>query len=213
MTIVSIVFFTIIASINLFTQSEPSVKSTWIRRFSKAALMPTLIAIVFINQGPYSYWLIAALFFSWIGDVWLIGKKEWMFLGGLSSFLVGHIAYIVFFYERVSFASLPTVFYGLIPVIVWYGVILFKGVKPKGYIIVGLLLYMVAIGGMIFSAMANFYLMLDLASFMTLFGALLFGSSDSVLAFQRIRGVDTLPDSYVMFSYISGQFLIVLATL
>ena len=64
---------------------------------------------------------------------------------------------------------------------------------------------------MIWLAMVNLQQKTDLSSTVLLLGALLFGSSDSVLAFKKINGNKILPESYVMFSYISGQCLIILS--
>ena len=45
-------------------------------------------------------WVIAALFFSWIGDVLLMLQEEnsLFFISGLSAFLIAHIFYILFFH-------------------------------------------------------------------------------------------------------------------
>lgn len=213
MLYVFIALFTGVAAVNIFTQDAVAPLHINIKNISKALLMPLLMLIVLYSKPIHSPYLLMALFFSWMGDVWLIGQRDWMFLGGLTSFLVGHIAYVLYFNQIVNVSSLPPLLYALVPLLLWYGVLLFKGVQPKGTITFGLIVYMLAIGSMIFMATANMYAHLDLKSVLMLIGALLFGSSDSVLAFQRIKGVSTLPDTYVMFSYISGQFLIILSTL
>lgn len=218
---ITIAIFTVIAGANIYTQTEDNKGGILLRKISKSMLMPALMLIVWtLATGGAAgirttqvMWLFVALFFCWMGDVWLIGKKDWMFLCGLGSFLVGHIGYLVVFTQQVDLSALPSAFWGLACVIFWYAVMLYKGVYPKEWIRLGMLVYMVAISAMIFSAMAWFYQALDFNGFLLLLGALLFGSSDSVLAFRRIKGVDLLPESYVMFSYISGQFLIVLGVL
>ncbi len=227
---ITIAIFTVIAGVNIYTQTEEGKGGILLRKISKSMLMPVLMLIVwFLTFGDSGggtigtgtggllpsqvSWLFFALFFCWMGDVWLIGKKDWMFLCGLGSFLVGHIGYLIVFSQGVDLAGLPSAFWGLACVIFWYAVMLYKGVYPKEWIRLGMLVYMVAISAMIFSAMAWFYQTLDFNGFLLLLGALLFGSSDSVLAFRRIKGVELLPESYVMFSYISGQFLIVLGVL
>ena len=51
-------------------------------------------------QSSLKKWIIAALFFSWLGDVLLLFQDDQslFFLMGLSSFLIAHIFYILFFH-------------------------------------------------------------------------------------------------------------------
>jgi uncharacterized membrane protein YhhN len=46
---------------------------------------------------PYGRAILAALVLSWIGDVLLLSKRSGAFLGGLASFLLGHLAFAVAF--------------------------------------------------------------------------------------------------------------------
>src|SRR5688500_5839817 len=76
-----------------------------IQYISKPLLMP-LLAIYFITSvsGIPSYlktWVIAALFFSWAGDVLLMfeEKDKLFFMLGLSAFLFAHIFYIMLFHK------------------------------------------------------------------------------------------------------------------
>ena len=65
----------------------------WLRYASKPLLMAILLLA---GSRP---WVNAALFFSWLGDVFLMGAGDLYFMAGLSSFLLAHICYIVFFYR------------------------------------------------------------------------------------------------------------------
>ncbi|MCK8059311.1 MULTISPECIES: lysoplasmalogenase [unclassified Fusibacter] len=218
--------FILVTSANLLTQRETDLRLCLIRRYSKALLMPLLASIYISSAADVNVAIVIALALGWIGDLFLMGirKKDasgavvisdpkWMFMLGLLSFLLGHLAYVYFFFTIVDWSKIPMLFYGIVCIVGWYGLIILKGVRPKGVMLVGVVLYMVVIGTMIVSALALFYIRLDLAATFIALGAILFGSSDSVLAFRKIRGVDLLPNSYVMFSYISGQFLIILGIL
>jgi len=44
-------------------------------------------------ESPYGYAMLAALVFSWFGDVFLVSHSERMFLAGLVSFLLAHFGY------------------------------------------------------------------------------------------------------------------------
>ena len=66
----------------------------WLRFASKPLLM---LILLFAGSAP---WVNAALFFSWLGDIFLMGEAEHFFMAGLSAFLVAHICYIIFFYRQ-----------------------------------------------------------------------------------------------------------------
>lgn len=227
MTKVLIGLFVLFASINLYTQGENAYVALKMRRISKSLLMPLLalayiVATITLKEAVPNYYIVAALIMSWIGDVWLMGKvrqhehgylvelNDTRFLLGLVFFFIGHVFYAMEFLSHINFSALPTAVYAFLMLIFWYGIIVFKGVNPKGAIKIGMVFYMFAIGSMIFSSLCMFVQNIDFSSFMMVVGAVLFGSSDSVLGFQCIKKVETLPDSYVMFSYISGQMFLVL---
>lgn len=48
-------------------------------------------------QSPYGWAILAGLFFSWWGDLFLISGKSNIFLMGLIAFFLGHVAYCVAF--------------------------------------------------------------------------------------------------------------------
>ena len=51
-------------------------------------------------DSGFGRWMVAALVLSALGDVFLLGKSEHLFLGGLGSFLAAHLAYGVAFLVR-----------------------------------------------------------------------------------------------------------------
>ena len=68
---------------------------------SKILLMPWLIVFAYFSQGVrisiLKPLLIGALILSWIGDILLIGDDKQLFIGGLISFLIAHLFYIIIF--------------------------------------------------------------------------------------------------------------------
>ncbi|HLO82440.1 MAG TPA: lysoplasmalogenase family protein, partial [Chitinophagaceae bacterium] len=72
------------------------------RVFSKPLLMPVLIWAYIgeqDNKTMFSRLIIAALFFSWLGDIFLMFDHidSLYFILGLSCFLTTHILYIIYF--------------------------------------------------------------------------------------------------------------------
>ena len=69
-----------------------------IRKISKACLMPALFVFYFLGAERLFFPVIAAIIFSWAGDIFLIYKDKPLFFKlGLAAFLVSHIFYIAAF--------------------------------------------------------------------------------------------------------------------
>ena len=55
--------------------------------------MPAIASIYILAAGRVDYFVLAALFFGWTGDLLLMrGRKSW-FVTGAFSFLIGHLFY------------------------------------------------------------------------------------------------------------------------
>jgi uncharacterized membrane protein YhhN len=73
--------------------------------FIKPLLLPFLIvAVYFAPSFSTKKFLITALLFSWIGDIILLfgDRAEIYFIGGLISFLISHVIYIVLFSKQMK---------------------------------------------------------------------------------------------------------------
>lgn len=77
-------------------------------------------------QNSLKKWIIFALFFSWLGDVSLMFHQEdpLFFLLGLSSFLVSHVFYILFFHFIRIKEMVKSRWYLLLIVAIYYAVII-----------------------------------------------------------------------------------------
>lgn len=83
---------------------------------TKIAASSSFLALGLMNAGRpyYGMLVVAALAFSWIGDVLLVWRSSAALMGGIAAFLIAHIAY------AVAFATLPldTAAFG-IALIIW----------------------------------------------------------------------------------------------
>lgn len=211
-----------IAIINIITQDSKDIIGIQVKRISKMLLMPVLLSIYLLETTSVDIFIMAALTFSWLGDIALMGKfrKEPLmiiestrsFLTGLTCFLCAHIFYIIYFSSISTLETDHPFNTGLIAVLLLLGVVVLKGVKPKGILLIGTILYTLVIGLMITYALNIFIFEMTLRNFPIAAGAILFGSSDIVLAFRDIKKIK-LPTTYIMFSYIVGQYLIILGIL
>ena len=69
---------------------------TWLKATAKPLASAGFLGLA-ITAGAldsaYGRWVLAALAFSWLGDVFLLSRAERTFLLGLGAFLLGHVAY------------------------------------------------------------------------------------------------------------------------
>jgi uncharacterized membrane protein YhhN len=65
--------------------------------FKPLTMVPLILAAIALDPADEAmrWWFVAALVFSLAGDVFLMLPNEKLFVFGLGSFLIGHVAYIV----------------------------------------------------------------------------------------------------------------------
>ncbi|MBM3954696.1 MAG: lysoplasmalogenase [Planctomycetes bacterium] len=188
-----------------------------IRSACKCLLMPLLLASFRLGSGAgagrFAVLVSAALAFSWLGDVALLGDGDGAFAIGLAGFLVAHVAYAAAFLTHVRGGPTRQ------PLTAWTlaaGVIACGGLvgttvvsRTPPSLTVPVALYATAISAMGVAAALRLR-GTSAASFATVFlGAELFIVSDALLAANRF--VAPLPAARVavMSTYCLGQFLIV----
>lgn len=101
-------------------------------------------------ESPYGWAVLAALFLSWWGDVFLLGRSRGMFLAGLVSFLLGHVAFGAAFVVRGvdPLAALATAAAALLPALAvwrWLGPHLEGGMRTPVRAYVAVISAMVAL--------------------------------------------------------------------
>lgn len=153
--------------------------------------------------------LLVALAFSMIGDVFLLGRGTVRFAGGLLSFLVAHIAYVL------AFLTLGLHVWWALPgllIVVPLGLtagrrILRAAAHEGGAALVGAVTaYMLVIASMVVTAGGT-------GRPLVLLGALVFLVSDTVLAADRFLGSRAHARIVVMVTYHLGQVLMLVGAL
>ena len=76
-------------------------------KIAASTVFVLLALIAGASSTGYGRMLLAALLFSWFGDVLLLSKQNKMFLAGIAAFLLAHIAF------ALAFVSLPLSFRGV----------------------------------------------------------------------------------------------------
>jgi uncharacterized membrane protein YhhN len=184
----------------------------------KPAIVLALLGYYWMTQreqkSSVSLLMVMALFFSWVGDVLLMGEGESFFIYGLVSFLTAHVLYIFVYrqhryaddsqelkgLQRVRFAF-PIVFAGIGLVTILY--------TRLAELRIPVMVYAGVITIMTLNALFR-YGRTNTSSFAMVFGgAILFMISDSLLAINKFLEPLSYSGVWIMLTYIGAQFLIV----
>ncbi|MBK8809471.1 MAG: lysoplasmalogenase [Acidobacteria bacterium] len=209
--IVSVLFFIALAA-EIFALATGSAGIEFV---AKPLLMPILIVYFAINtNGPDRTRLamIAALGFSWLGDVLLMFDKHsgGMFVYGLAAFLTAHLLYIYFFVRIRKLNRVEKLPNALVFVaIAFYSSALFGFVAPwVGEMLIPVAVYAIVISTMFAASLAAFRFADQDFGKWCVAGTLLFVISDSILAVNRFAAPFPVAPILVMLTYGTAQFLI-----
>ena len=202
-----------------------ALQKEWLRRVSKVLIIPFLLAAFFAGGGAGfasgattgGFFTILALVFGWIGDILLIKKnKRTIFKLGITSFLLGHLCYIITFLAILGFFSAnggkinPLTMLLFTPVLLIGGIFVFGLIKPFKEMKVVIIIYMFIIMSMCLWGFEVFFFNPNVAGALVFFGCLLFIISDTLLAYYAFRKLKVFPAAMIMLSYIMAQTEIVM---
>lgn len=161
-------------------------------------------------RSPLKKWIFIALFFSWTGDVLLMFNDDnsLFFLLGLSSFLIAHIFYILFFHRVRVQEKTATKIWPVVLIVAYYIALIgflspyLKDMKLPVRI------YGMVISFMFMLALHMMYIKNKMAGRWLLLGALLFVISDSVLAIDKFYQSFEWGGSVIMLTYGLAQLFI-----
>lgn len=207
---IPVLFWIVLLAQLLFIQQEMATP----RLVSKLLLVPLLVVMLTLNGVSLKqYWrAYVGLFFSWIGDGMLIFPGAAFFLAGMIAFILAHVHYSLYFIQlhtaRLRWKGNFLLFFlGLLLLCL----LLFNWLKPYlGVYQLPILLYMAFICLMAslaaHTAEKDGYRALVWRSFIP--GALLFVSSDALLAVNKFYGLPLWADIGVMLTYGMAQYFL-----
>ncbi len=182
----------IIAMLELFSHTLPT---SGLHHFTKPLLMLTLIVYIVLHRKELSRkaltLVVAGLSFSWLGDVSLMyqDKKEIYFMVGLGAFLVAHIAYIFLLKEARDSSESKFLNPQKIKYIGFFWLVfggLISILYPHlGALKIPVIVYAMAITVMGISALMRYGRTQAKSYMFGLLGAVLFITSDSILAINK----------------------------
>lgn len=194
-------------------------QNTAMRFYSKPLILAGLILYFYFISKPIASTLLAktilaALLFSWLGDILLLWPH--LFIYGLGAFLMAHICYIFGFRlaqqpegRLDSWHIIRSFFYNL-PIFFLAGFVFYLIYPNLGALKIPVIAYILVIVGMVTTARARFK-KANAASFWQVFvGALLFLISDGILAVARFFNDFPEAGILIMGSYATAQLLLVM---
>jgi uncharacterized membrane protein YhhN len=185
-------------------------------RFVTKPLLMALLIVYFLSvthsNSPARISALAALFFSWLGDVFLMQQEPGFFIAGLSSFLLAQLVYSWIFLQARKRQNKNGHWNLIILVITLaYVAILYAWLYsylPKD-LQLPVLLYALAIGWMLITAFHATAKPFAYPAVLLLSGAILFVLSDSMLAINQFIQPFPLAGVGIMLTYGLAQLFIV----
>lgn len=176
---------------------------SWLRLLCKP--LPVICMLVWLLQAPasaYRRWIIIGLGLSLIGDLLL----EWpadLFIFGLGAFLLAHLAYLLAYLgDTRRLAPLDL----LIATLASGGMFLVLSRTGLGPLLLPVALYSLAIGLMLWRALARVGVVAGASAWLAAGGAALFVLSDSLIGINRFVAPFEEARYLIMISYWLGQF-------
>ncbi len=181
----------------------------------KPLIIPAIVGFFYstvkhITEGV-NKWILVALIFSLGGDVLLMfqDKNSLFFLAGLSSFLLAHIFYIIYFHRVRTKENVKSNPLFLVIVVVYYSVLISFLSPFLGDMKLPVCIYGIVISFMFMLAMHMLYIKNKIAGRWMMIGALLFVVSDSLLAINKFYKPFDMANILIMLTYGVAQFYIV----
>ena len=189
------------------------------RFFSKPLILIGLILYFFQITKPIASTLLtksilAALIFSWIGDVLLMWSE--LFVFGLGSFLMAHVCYIIGFKvaqktpEKIESVNFLKLFAFNLPIYVIAAFLYYLVHTNLGSLKIPVIVYILVIVSMLSTARERFGKVSSSSFWQVFVGGSLFFISDGIIAISRFY--QNFPESgiLIMGTYAVGQLLIVM---
>ena len=184
------------------------------RLLTKGLILPMIWGFYLESGAAVLPALVAALIFSWAGDLLLMWPGvKWFVIGGCS-FIISHILFIVVYAGLTDFSLVPVWAIVLAACVFAFAVgLVFRKLSPHlpSRLVLPMSVYLLINGAMncfaVFRAMSAG----TFGSVVTAFGAALFFASDTTLFFVRFNKKSRMKSHFLpMLTYILGEFLIVL---
>ena len=174
----------------------------------KPLILLSLLILYTVSVLKLNKLYVFALIFSFLGDVFLMFSGELYFIIGLVSFLIAHLLFIKIVINQIQKQPISKVIISIIPFFVLFlGLILFL----KNFLddlLIPVIIYGLTICTFGTVSLINYLSTKSKKSLLMLVGAIVFISSDSVLAINKFYNSSHLLEIIIMITYVLAQYLI-----
>ena len=200
--LIAFVLFSLIDFYGIYLEKQLMVN------FAKPMLMITLFWYYYSNTKQLNKYFVLGLFFSFLGDLLLLGTGEVCFIFGLLFFLIAHVFYIIMVLRLIPARKPKNFIMASVPFLLLFLIlmnILFAGL---GSMKIPVIIYAMTIS---FFGIVSLLLYLETKtkiSLILLVGVLIFISSDTILALNLFYKTQSFYPLLIMMSYVLAQYLI-----
>ena len=179
-----------------------------LRFIFKPLILVSLMIYYSSSVQEKSQLFLAALFFSFLGDIFLLFESEINFILGLVSFLLAHIMFIVLVVRMLKKPSSKNGLIAFIPFVITFSGLLFLLKDSLGEMMIPVIIYgaVISIFGTV--SLLNYLTSKTKESMFLLIGAVFFVLSDSVLAINKFYDSMAFYPLIVIVTYILAQYFI-----
>ena len=175
---------------------------------AKPFLMITLIWYYIVNAKTVNKLFVAGLFFSFLGDVLLLGTGELYFILGLLFFLIAHVFYIIMVVKLLKNTKMAQVLLASIPYLLIFTSLLTTLYSGLGEMKIPVIVYAITITVLGISSLSLFLQNKNKTHLILVFGVLIFIISDSVLALNMFYKEQSIYPLLIISTYVIAQYLI-----
>ena len=206
-------------AVSILNLLEQVIETGWLDLATKPLLMIALLTFYLLGRkeksSRLSRYMTAALLFSWFGDILLMlqGKIDRIFVLGLASFLIAHVFYIFSYklavYDEPELINKTFIRTRIAFLLFIGGSLLYLLYPYLGDLLLPVVLYTLVIVTMGIFALIRRGWTVEKSFIMVYSGALLFISSDAMIAINKFMSPIIQARLLIMATYIAAQFLIV----
>lgn len=176
--------------------------------FAKPMLMITLFWYYYSNAKKLNKYFVLGLFFSFLGDILLLGVGAMYFVFGLLFFLIAHVFYIIMVLKIIQITKPKEFIIASVPFLLLFLVLMNVLYAGLGAIKIPVIIYAITIS---FFGIVSLILYLQAKtkiSMLLLVGVLTFITSDTILALNLFYKKQSFYPLLIMMTYVLAQYLI-----
>jgi len=176
--------------------------------FAKPMLMITLFWYYYSNAKKLNKYFVLGLFFSFLGDILLLGVGAMYFVFGLLFFLIAHVFYIIMVLKIIQITKPKEFIIAGVPFLLLFLVLMNVLYAGLGIMKIPVIIYAVTIS---FFGIVSLILYLQAKtkiSLLLLVGVLTFITSDTILALNLFYKKQSFYPLLIMMTYVLAQYLI-----